>query len=177
MSEMGYVSWSSLQQHLHTRLVVLFLSSWGSRRRRRRLPRRCLRELMNKFPSVLGVFSVLELQLETVSRFITNAHKLFPFAASRWMLPELNLAQNSSWKSTLFCMWEIEFFGWRKIMHHNKPACPKQLKKICEWIHSSQALGAFDFMNVQRRTLPHPCQKRKNPWAFLLQIPTHHASL
>jgi hypothetical protein len=60
-------------------------------------------------------------------------------------------------------MWEIEFFGWRKIMHHNKPACPKQSKKICECIHSSQALGAFDFMNVQRRTLPHSCQKNKNP--------------
>jgi hypothetical protein len=49
---------------------------------------------MNRFPSVLGVFSVLELQVETVSRFITNAHKLFQFAASRWMLPALNLAQN-----------------------------------------------------------------------------------
>jgi hypothetical protein len=51
---------------------------------------------MNRLPSVLGVFSVLELQVETVSQFITNEHKLFQFAASRWMLPELNLAQNSS---------------------------------------------------------------------------------
>ncbi len=175
---MGYVSWLSLQQqHLHTRLVVLFLSSWGWRRRRRSLPRRFLRELMNRFRSLLGVFYVLELQVETVSRFITNAHKLFQFAASRWMLPELNLAQNSSWKCTLFCMWEIEFFGWRKIMHHNKPVCPKQLKKICEWIHSSQVLGAFDFMNVQRRTLPHPCQKKKNPWAFLLLNPNTSCQL
>jgi hypothetical protein len=31
---------------------------------------------MNRLPSVLGVFSVLELQVETVSRFMTNAHKL-----------------------------------------------------------------------------------------------------
>ncbi len=160
MSEMGYVSWSSLQQqHLHTRLVVLFLSSWGWRRRRS-LHKRCLRELMNRLPSVLGVFSVLELQVETVSQFITNEHKLFQFAASRWMLPELNLAQNSSWKCTLFCMWEIEFFGWRKIMHHNKAAYPKQLKKFVKEFTAHKLLELFDFMNMQRRTLPHPCPKK-----------------
>jgi hypothetical protein len=176
MSEMGYVSWSSLQQqHLHTRLVVLFLSSWGWRRRRSSLPRRCLRELMNRFPSVLGVFSVLELQVETVSQFITNAHKLFQFAASRCMLPELNLAQNSSWKCTLFCMWEIEFFGWRKIMHHNK-FCDAQNN----WIKFVNEFTAHKLLELLilwmcREGLYHT--HVKNPWAFLLQIPTHHASL
>jgi len=57
-------------------------------------------------------------------------------------------------------MWEIEFFGWRKIMHHNKAAYPKQLKKFVNEFTAHKLLELFDFMNMQRRTLPHPCPKK-----------------
>jgi hypothetical protein len=45
-------------------------------------------------------------------------------------------------------------------MHHNKAAYPKQLKKFVNEFTAHKLLELFDFMNMQRRTLPHPCPKK-----------------
>jgi len=45
-------------------------------------------------------------------------------------------------------------------MHHNKAAYPKQLKKFVNEFTAHKLLELFYFMNMQRRTLPNPCQKK-----------------